>query len=283
MEQKGTDDAISFGEFKLVNQDLVKKMIAESMKAWELMHQEKLNALKLELIEVKTSQEFICAKYEDLKTNYENLQKINKKQAEEIENLQAQSNLFAQSTNLEVRGANDEGKLDDIEQYGRRQNLEIVGIPTKPGENTNKIVQEVAKLMKINLSKDQISTSHRLPAPQRPKNDDTSSGSRKILASPPIIAQFLSRNVRNSLYANRKLLCDANLKEFFVDGTTQIFVNENLTRFRKNLLWRTKQKAKDNGFKYVWTRNGNICVRLSENCDAIMIKNEQDLDLIKSN
>ena len=277
MEQKGTDDAISFGEFKLVNQDLVKKMIAESMKAWELMHQEKLNALKLELIEVKTSQEFICAKYEDLKTNYENLQKINKKQAEEIENLQAQS------TNLEVRGANDEGKLDDIEQYGRRQNLEIVGIPTKPGENTNKIVQEVAKLMKINLSEDQISTSHRLPAPQRPKNNDTSSGSRKILASPPIIARFLSRDVRNSLYANRKLLRDANLKEFFVDGTTQIFVNENLTRFRKNLLWRTKQKAKDNGFKYVWTRNGNICVRLSENCDAIMIKNEQDLDLIKSN
>ena len=195
MEQKGTDDAISFGEFKLVNQDLVKKMIAESMKAWELMHQEKLNALKLELIEVKTSQEFICAKYEDLKTNYENLQKINKKQAEEIENLQAQS------TNLEVRGANDEGKLDDIEQYGRRQNLEIVGIPTKPGENTNKIVQEVAKLMKINLSEDQISTSHRLPAPQRPKNDDTSSGSRKILASPPIIARFLSSDVRNSLYA----------------------------------------------------------------------------------
>ena len=53
MEQKGTDDAISFGEFKLVDEDLVKKMIAESMKAWELMYQEKLNALKLELIEVK--------------------------------------------------------------------------------------------------------------------------------------------------------------------------------------------------------------------------------------
>ena len=175
---------------------------------------------------------------------------------------------------MEVRGANDEGKLDDIEQSERRQNLEIVGIPSKPGENANKIVQEVAKLMMINLSEDHISTSHRLPAPQQPKNDDTGSGSRKILASPPIIARFLSRDVRHSLYANRKLLRDAHLKEFFVDGITQIFVNENLIRFRKNLLWRTKQKAKDNGFKYIWTRNGNICVRLSENCDTIMIKNE---------
>ena len=48
------------------------------MKAWELRHQEELNALKLELREVKTSQEFICAKYEDLKIYYEKLQKIYK-------------------------------------------------------------------------------------------------------------------------------------------------------------------------------------------------------------
>ena len=62
--KKTADAAISFGNITLVHQDLVKKMIAESMKAWELRHQEELNALKLELREVKTSQEFICAKYE---------------------------------------------------------------------------------------------------------------------------------------------------------------------------------------------------------------------------
>ena len=126
------------------------------MKAWELRHQEELNALKLELREVKSSQEFICVKYKDLKINYEKLQKINKKQAEDIEKLQTQS------TNLEIREAKGEGKIDENEQYDRRQNLEIAGIPSKTGENTNKIVQEVAKLMNINLSEDQISTSHRL-------------------------------------------------------------------------------------------------------------------------
>ena len=148
--KKNTDAAISFGNMKLVDQDLVKKMVAESMKAWELRHQEELNALKLELREVKTSQEFICAKYEDLKINYEKLQKINKKQAEDIEKLQTQS------TNLEIREAKGEGKIDENEQYDRRQNPEIAGIPSKTGENTNKIVQEVAKLMNIILSEDQI-------------------------------------------------------------------------------------------------------------------------------
>ena len=205
------------------------------------------------------------------------MQKINKKQAEDIEKLQTQS------TNLEIREAKGEGKIDENEQYDRRQNLEIVGIPSKTGENTNKIVQEVAKLMNVNLSEDQISTSHRIPASQGPNRDINESKKRQIASSPPNIVRFLSRDVRNSLYFNRKLLREANLKKFFVEGTTEIYVNENLTRFRKNLLWKVKQRAKANGFKYVWTHNGRMNVRLSEDNEAILISNEKDLDLIKSN
>ena len=275
--KKTTDAAISFGNITLVDQDLIKKMVAESIKAWELRNQEESNALKMELLEVKASQEFICVKYEDLKINYEKLQKINKKQAGEIEKLQTQS------TNLEIREAKGEGKIDENEQYDRRQNLEIAEIPSKTGENTNKIVQEVAKLMKINLSEDQISTSHRLPVSQRSKWDNTESKKRQKASSPPIIVRFLSREVRNSLYSNRKLLREANLKKFFVQGTTEIYLNENLTRIRKNLLWKAKQRAKANGYQYVWTNNGRINVRLSKDNEVIIISNEKDLDLIKSN
>ena len=99
----------------------------------------------------------------------------------------------------------------------------------------------------------------------------------------PIIVRFLSRDVRNSLYSNRKLLREANLKKFFVQGTTEIYLNENLTRTRKNLLWKAKQRAKANGYKYVWTNNGRINVRLSKGNEVILISNEEDLDLIKSN
>ena len=111
--------------------------------------------------------------YEDLKINYEKLQKIIKKQAAAIEKLQTQSN------NQEIREAKGEGKMDENEQYDRRQNLEIAGIPSKTGENTNKIVQEVAKLMNVNLTEDLISTSHRLPVSQRPNRDNTESKKRQ--------------------------------------------------------------------------------------------------------
>ena len=95
--------------------------------------------------------------------------------------------------------------------------------------------------------------------------------------------KFLGRDVRNSLYSNRKLLQEANLKEFFADGTTQIFVNKNLTRTQKKLLGKAKQIAKANVFKNVWTYNSRINERLSEDNEAIMISNEKDVDLIKSN
>jgi len=53
-------------------------------------------------------------------------------------------------------------KKIDTEQYGWRQNLEISKIPKKVGERTNDIAIEVAKLAGVDISNDQISTSHRL-------------------------------------------------------------------------------------------------------------------------
>ena len=269
------ESTITFGEMKLFDQDKINNIITESMRAWELLHQQEINVLKAESLEDKSSQEFICAQYKDLKLNFTNLQKINKQQAEDIKTLQLQS------TKLEVGEAKDEKKLDAIEQYGRRQNLEIIGVPYNSGENTNNIIKEVAKMIDVDLSDERISTSHRLPASTRFMQGKRVNENQQP-SSPPIIVRFVCRDIRNKLYSNRRLLRQADLKNFSIDGTTTIFVIEKLTRFRKNLLWKTKQKAKENGFKYTWTTNGNVFVRRSEIHNSIMIKNEQDLNLIKS-
>ena len=159
-------------------------------------------------------------------------------------------------------------KLDRLEQYGHRQNLEIVGIPVQDGENTNAIVIEVAKLLDVNLTPEQISTSHRLPAKNREN------------LSPPIIACFTNRDIRNKIYANRKATRTASLVNFSVPGTEKIYVNENLTRPRKNLFWQIKQKAKNVGFRFYWITNGNIFVKQFDQAEVIAIKNENDLNLI---
>ena len=65
----------------------------------------------------------------------------------------------------------NEEKLDNLEQYGRRQNLEIIGVPQRDDEDTNSIVIEVAKMMGVKVLPKQISTSHRMPVNPK-KNSD---------------------------------------------------------------------------------------------------------------
>ena len=40
-------------------------------------------------------------------------------------------------------------------------------------------------------------------------------------------------------------------KDFPVEGMTKLFVNENLTKTRKRLLWKTKPAAKYKKYKYI--------------------------------
>ena len=147
-------------------------------------------------------------------------------------------------------------------------------MPLKEGENTNEIVIKVAKMLNVSLSSNQISTSQRLQTRLKPKNSEPA-------ASPPIIVRFLSRDVRNQLYANCKLPRTANLQEFSLQGAENIYTNENLTQSRKKLFWHAKQKAIASNFKFYWTLNGNVYVKKSSYTDSLLIKNIDDISKIK--
>ena len=55
---------------------------------------------------------------------------------------------------------------NDLEQYGRRECIEISGIPAPgPGqsENVNAVVCNVGKLIGVDVKREDISVCHRLP------------------------------------------------------------------------------------------------------------------------
>jgi len=111
-------------------------------------------------------------------------------------------------------------KLDSLEQYSRWQNKEIVGVRMKKGEDTNAIVIEVAKLLDVNVTPEQISTSHCIPVKQKIQNDEK--------PNLPIIARFVNRDVRNRIYTNRKATRMADLTNFSISWTEKIYMNETL-------------------------------------------------------
>ena len=77
----------------------------------------------------------------------------------------------------------DSRKIDAIEQYGRRQNLEFKGVPVTENENVLSTVIKISKLLSVEITKSDTSTAHRF-ATKHPKNGATSS------VPPAIIARF---------------------------------------------------------------------------------------------
>ena len=67
------------------------KMVAEAVNLWKTDYLHEINALKVELLELKSNQEFVCSKYENSKSEYEKLLQTNRKQESEIIFLKEQS------------------------------------------------------------------------------------------------------------------------------------------------------------------------------------------------
>jgi len=86
--------------------------------------------------------------------------------------------------------------INDLEQYGRKQNLEIQGIPMSNNENNSETESKVLTVLKKideNTSHHDIDIAHRL-------------GKSKTNKTSNIIVRFVSRRTRNNIYKERRKL-----------------------------------------------------------------------------
>lgn len=127
--------------------------------------------------------------------------------------------------------------MNELEQYSRRDCLEIRGVPLPDLESTNAIVVKMAECIDVQLDENDISTSHRLPMRKK-----TSSQSKRPEQPPAIIVKFISRDKRDELYRARsklKNLTSADLRyrgpanKLFISG-----VSPDITRSYSASAWR---------------------------------------------
>ena len=59
--------------------------------------------------------------------------------------------------------------------------------------------------------------------------------------------------------------------------TKNIYLKENLTPQRYHLFKETKRYARENNFKFIWTRDGNILIRKTESSNAHHVRCESEL------
>ena len=161
--------------------------------------------------------------------------------------------------------------LENLEQYGRRDNLEFIGIPQQPNENTNEIIKKLVKKLNITLNDRDISISHRLQrniGSKNPENND----------HPPIIVRFTNRAIRNEIYKKRN--CIQQISNFEIQGMEKMYINENLTNFRKQLFNMARKLQKEHEYKFLWTNQCQILVRKNAEASALKISTIEDLHKI---
>ena len=134
---------------------------------------------------------------------------------------------------------------DDLEQYTRKFNLEIHGIPEKKDEDPEDIVLDLTKLVEIDVTYHDIDITHRL---------------NKGHKSPrPIIVRFSNYYSKEQMYRGRwKLRKKSGLKGLGVDPK-KVYINENLTAYRAGLFKKVRDR-RQRDWKF-WTTDGKMFVK----------------------
>ena len=207
--------------------------------------QAQIKALESSQQAITESQNFVNEEFEKIKVQLD---------AAEERSKSAEANVIKTKADIQIMHGDlliKQNNINSLEQYGRRNMLEINNIPQKENKNIRKMITAVACAMKIedfNFNLD-VDVTHHL---------------QSKLTVPPIIIMFQDRTKRNNFY------------EFL-----PIFINESLTIFNRILFKKVREACKKKEFKYFWTNNGKIMCKRNQQSDVIIIKNEIDIEEIK--
>ena len=160
---------------------------------------------------------------------------------------------------------------DNLEQYTRKQSLEICGIPTGAYASTEDAVLKIANALDVIMSAEDINISHKV----------------KSNGVGTILVKFHSHKAKSRLYKARTKLKNLRLTDIFTDvstatrvaaGTGRIFINENLTSYRKDLLRKANDKRRDGLIISAWSSDGKIFVKTSPEGVPVRIYAKEDLE-----
>ena len=159
----------------------------------------------------------------------------------------ANENLRKENDELKARVVKIEKQVDAGEQYSRRNSLRMSGVRETDGEDTDKLVLDRADAVGACISIDDIDRSHRV-------------GKLKAGKTRDIIIKFATYRARQKFYTKRTMLKDA--------GHAGVFLNEDLTKQRMNLLYKARMKVKSKCLKGAWSADGTILIK--DNGDEVL-------------
>lgn len=178
---------------------------------------------------------------------------------EEIDNLKVQ-----------MKAVLDEGHKN--EQWVRRSNIQINGVPQKNGENLVRIIKTLAERCNFPLQPDtDIDFVTRVAV----KNDVEGKKSR------PIILKMQARYKKDDFLASLRKLKDVKASDIGFPGlNARIYFNDHLSARNKSLFQKAKLRVKEKDYAFCWVRNCTIMARKTETSPVLHITSDESLKKI---
>ena len=154
-----------------------------------------------------------------------------------IKNLQIENERLRKKVDdLENKIEIIESDHNALEQYGRRNNIEITGIPNSVSDqNLEKEVVDILKEINVVVSANDIEACHRMGPP---KNE-----------SKKTIVRFVNRKHAKKALINRK-----NLRN--ITAQKNVFINENLTVRNNKIAYLSRKLKRSGHVEKAYTKDG---------------------------
>lgn len=142
--------------------------------------------------------------------------------------------------------------LDNLEQNSRRNSLRISGLKENTDESlldtTLKFFNETMKITPPIVSNN-IERIHRI---------GTSNGKQPNNKPRTVLVKFNNYSARQKIFSQRSQLRKN-------ERGAEIYINEDLTKARSNLLWHARKEKRDRKINDCWTFDGNLMIKTKVN------------------
>ncbi|MEW8546071.1 MAG: hypothetical protein AB2693_21325, partial [Candidatus Thiodiazotropha sp.] len=164
-------------------------------------------------------------------------------------------------------------KTDDLEQYSRRSCLRISGIAERDDEDVTQLVLNLANRVGANVDQGDIDRAHRVGKTRNVTEIGAATARpRRQNISREIIVKFHSHGARLQFLKGR-----AKLRE----ERANIFIKEDLTKFRRTLSYEARQLKKTKSIKKTWVYSGNVYIQ-DLNDSKLCVTSMSDLDTFRA-
>ncbi|XP_061725087.1 uncharacterized protein LOC133531027 [Cydia pomonella] len=169
--------------------------------------------------------------------------------------------------------------IDDIindsrknEQWVRRSNIQINGVPEVKGENLYAVLKSLAEVSGFPLD---TNTDIDFVTRVAVRND------RDNAKPKPIIVKMQARYKKDDFMSSLRKIKNLKAADLgYSNSANRVYINDHLSSFNKHLLKEAKQRAIKKQYKFCWVRNCTVMVRRNENSPILYITSEDSLNKI---